>query len=205
MWYVLGAAPGACLYAGLNADANEEWLLKSIEQGRASALLNRYQIALGQACYIPGGMVHAIGKGCLIYEIQQSSDTTYRIYDWDRRTPDGKPARELHLTKGMKTIDWSLPPPKPRQTGSIASDATIVTCRHFCFSKMFLREHREEKLDGRSFHAFFVEKGKMRISCGDAVCELPAGASCLVPAGAESYDLDPVTQTAVILRTTLCP
>lgn len=201
MWYVLGAQPGAHLYAGLDGDANPENFSKAVEQGRAQALLNRYQVAVGDAFYIPGGMVHAIGPGCLIYEIQQSSNTTYRIYDWNR-----KPARQLHLEEGMKTIDWSLPAPKPRHTGVAAvGDASVVTCRFFCLKKLLLREERQVPMDGRSFHAFFVEKGGATIAAGAETVVVGTGTSCLVPASAGSYVIKPTTPSAIVLRTTLCP
>lgn len=206
MWYVLGAQPGAHIYAGLDGDANPDNFRKAVDQGRAQALLNRYQVAAGDAFYIPGGLVHAIGPGCLIYEIQQSSDTTYRIYDWNRRNLDGSPARELHLEKGLATIDWSLPAPKPRHTGvGLVSDASVVTCRFFCLKKLLLREERNVAMDGRSFHALFVEKGGATVRCGCECVRLAAGSSCLVPASAGAYALKPEGASAVVLRTTLVP
>ena len=206
MWYVLGAQPGAHLYAGLDGDANDSNFPKAVEQGRAQALLNRYQVAVGDAFYIPGGLVHAIGPGCLIYEIQQSSNTTYRIYDWNRRKPDGSPARELHLEKGLATIDWMLPAPKPRHTGvGLVSDAAVVTCRFFCLKKLLLREDRNVTMDGRSFHAMFVEKGGAILCCGGECVRLAQGSSCLVPAAAGAYTLKPDGASAIVLRTTLVP
>lgn len=204
MWYVLGSRPGASIFAGLDADATPESFSKAIEMGRAQALLNRYQMAAGDAVYIPGGLVHAIGPGCLIYEIQQSSDTTYRIYDWNRKDAKGKPARELHLDAGLKTIDWTLPAPKVRHTGTqIFGDASIVTCRFFCLKKLTLREERKTVMDGKSFHVIFAEKGSLEVTVGAETVHLATGQSCLIPASAGEYQMKP-DRAAIVLRTSLC-
>ena len=203
MWYVLGSRPGACLYAGLDGDADEASLRKAIAAGRADALLNRYQVGPGEAFYIPGGLVHAIGAGCLIYEIQQSSNTTYRLYDWNRKGADGK-GRPLHVEEAMKTIDWDLPAPKARHAGACGvSDASVVTCRFFCLRRIQLREVRQVPLDGTTFHVLFTESGAARVTANGESVTLKAGTSCLVPAAAGAYTLEPVNGNAIVLRTTL--
>ena len=101
---------------------------EAVKSGRFEELLVRHEAKKGEVFFIPGGLVHAIGDGTLIYEVQQSSDTTFRLYDWNRVGADGRP-RELHVAKSLEAIDYSLPVPLP---------ATAVKCDFFDFSQIAL-------------------------------------------------------------------
>ena len=126
-WYVIKAFPGAALYAGLKHPFEEQDLRDIVAQGPILLdQLNPLQVTAGDMLYIPGGMPHAIGGGCFIYEVQQSSDTTFRLYDWGRVGLDGRP-RTLHVREALAAMDLSLPPPVP-------SDR--VTCPYFEFEKV---------------------------------------------------------------------
>ena len=104
-WHILAAAPGAELVYGVKAGVTKEELLAASRAGKAvEGLLRRVQVKAGETYYIPAGMVHAIGAGIVLYEIQQSSDVTYRFYDWERTDQDGK-KRELHIDKAVDVTD----------------------------------------------------------------------------------------------------
>jgi len=105
MWCVLDRVQGSSLYAGLREGTTPELLRAALVDGTADKCLIEVRVNPGDAIFIPGGLVHAIGDGCLIYEVQQNSNTTYRLYDWNRVGADGKP-RPLHIEESFKTIEW---------------------------------------------------------------------------------------------------
>ncbi|MGM0445050.1 MAG: type I phosphomannose isomerase catalytic subunit [Bacillota bacterium] len=106
MWYILDAKKDAKLYLGLKNIKDKKHLEEVINTGKLKEYLNEVNVKKGDFFYIPGGTVHAIGKGLMLVEIQQNSDTTYRLYDWDRLGSDGKP-RDLHLQNGIKAANLS--------------------------------------------------------------------------------------------------
>ena len=112
MWCALA---DSTVYAGLRPGVGPAELEGAVRDGTAGELLVRHELVAGDAISIPGGLVHAIGGGSLLYEVQQSSDTTFRLYDWGRVGADGRP-RELHVEKALKAIDYALPPPVPRRS-----------------------------------------------------------------------------------------
>ena len=119
-WIALHAEPGAKLVAGFQSGATREQVADAIERGALENLLRYVNVAVGDALYIPAGTVHALGPGLLIYEIQQSSDRTYRLYDWGRLGLDGQP-RDLHIDKGLAAAD-----PESRPGVIRASSETII-------------------------------------------------------------------------------
>lgn len=126
MWYVADAQPGAKLYIGLKAGVTEEAFAAAIENGGVEELVHSIEPKAGEFIYIPSGRLHAIGAGLLIYEIQQSSDTTYRVFDWNRLGLDGKP-RDLHVAPSMKCIDFEdIEPTMDQPHGNI-----ITQCDDF--------------------------------------------------------------------------
>lgn len=108
MWCALSEGP---IYAGLNPGTTPAQIEEAVASGRFEELLVRHDAKVGDVFFIPGGLVHAIGDGVRLYEVQQSSDTTYRLYDWGRVGKDGRP-RELHVAKALQAIDCSLGVPK---------------------------------------------------------------------------------------------
>ncbi len=120
MWCLL---EDGVIYAGLKPGVGPKEVEEAVKMGAFEDLLVRHEGKKGEAFFIPGGLVHAIGDGTKLYEIQQSSNTTYRLYDWGRLGTDGKP-RALHVDESLKSIDFSLPPPVPVRD---------VTCPYFEF------------------------------------------------------------------------
>ena len=109
MWYVINAAKGAGLYSGFSKQINADEYVKRVEDNTIMDVLQRYEVNPGDVFFLPAGRVHAIGAGCFIAEIQQTSNITYRIYDYDRKGPDGK-GRELHTELAKDAIDYTLYP-----------------------------------------------------------------------------------------------
>lgn len=130
LWYLAGAEPGAHLYVGLRAGVTREVFTAALEAGEdVSAMLHRIDVRAGDAVFIPSGRVHAIGAGCLIMEIQQNSDTTYRVFDFRRPGLDGR-LRELHIPQSIASIDWDdVEPPLHTGAGPIADNAYFTVTR----------------------------------------------------------------------------
>ena len=108
MWYIMDAEPGAELITGFNRKISREFYLKNLTDKTLPDILNYEQVKKGDVFYIPSGRVHALGPGLLLAEIQQTSDTTYRIYDWDRIDQQGK-SRAMHTSLALDAIDYTVP------------------------------------------------------------------------------------------------
>jgi len=105
MWYIADAQPGADLYVGLRRGATREEFEARLKSGTVADCFHRLEVKAGDTMFLPSGRVHAIGSGLVIFEIQQNSDTTYRVFDWNRVGLDGKP-RELHIPQSLESIDF---------------------------------------------------------------------------------------------------
>src|SRR5439155_5027356 len=104
-WYIAEAAPGAELYVGLKRGCTRQQFIERMEQGTVEECFHRVPVRAGDAMFLPSGRVHALGAGLVIFEIQQNSDTTYRVFDWNRVGLNGKP-RELHIPASLESIDF---------------------------------------------------------------------------------------------------
>ena len=156
MWCMLGEGD---IYAGLKPGFGAEDVARAVSDGSFGRILAAHHGADGDVFFIPGGLVHAIGDDTRVFEVQQSSDTTYRLYDWNRVGADGRP-RELHVEKGLAAIDFSLEPPVARRS---------VECPFFDFRK-------ERVVGRRTFAAFggytvvYAANGAAEI-CGEPLAE----------------------------------
>ena len=209
MWYVLDAEPGAKIYCGLRDCPGPRTLRDALAAHRVPGLLVAHDSEVGAAMFVPGGTVHAIGDGNLVYEVQQNSNTTYRVFDWDRVDAEGR-SRELHVDKAVAVIDW-----RASQTGFLRpvaeSDSAAGNRRERILRSDFFELHstrlqaaEEVVLDGLTFHALFVLDGAARLSWPgmDSPIDLPLGTSCLVPASLGSYTLAPLGDAPATVLTT---
>src|SRR5262245_18695520 len=114
-WVILAAEPGSLIYAGLNSGVGPDEIHRAIASGGVEPLLHRFEARPGDSILIESGTVHAIGAGVLLAEIQQMSDATFRVFDWNRVGPDGNP-RELHIEQAMESIDFRRGPVGPLTT-----------------------------------------------------------------------------------------
>ena len=166
MWYIIDAEPKSHIYLGFNKPMSNESILKAIQSKNLENDLNAIEVCAGQAYYIPGGMVHSIGKGCLIYEVQQNSNTTYRLYDWGRVNKDGE-ARELHLDKAIQVLNLNKSNIKPLD-GKFEKHLNyqknqLLNCPYFNFSKYSLYKNME-LLTSKNSRVYFMLKGSAEIS-----------------------------------------
>lgn len=182
MWYVVEAEPGAGLYMGLNRPATKEEFAAAVADGTVEQLLSFKQVKSGDVFFIPSGTVHAIGEGVLIFEIQQNSTLTYRLYDYMRRDKDGN-LRELHVDKAMLVSNLSEYDAAPRDE---KNPDVIGKCEYFETRKYKLNftnsandANKKFNVDGASFVAFTCIGGEGEI-CGE---RFSRGDTFFAPAG----------------------
>lgn len=136
VWYVVEAAAGAKLYAGLKPDVGPRELRQAIQWGRTEETLHVVRPQVGQCLFIPAGTVHALGGGLVVAEIQQSSDTTFRLYDWDRLDHDGN-SRPLHIEQALAVTDFSAGPVQPQAAVSLGDGREqLVDCDYFLLQQI---------------------------------------------------------------------
>lgn len=153
MWYVVEAEEGAGLYMGLSRECTAEEFARRVEDGTVEELLAFKKVRPGDVFFIPAGTVHAIGAGVLIYEIQQNSTLTYRLYDYMRRDNDGR-LRELHVDKAMRVSDLSVYSETVNARGAI-----IGKCKYFEVEKHSVSGELKFFVDGGSYLAISVVEG----------------------------------------------
>ncbi|MCP5536735.1 MAG: class I mannose-6-phosphate isomerase [Akkermansiaceae bacterium] len=134
MWYIAAATPDAKLYVGLKSGVRKEDFQQAIDKGTVDKVVHAIHPQAGDSIFIPSGRLHAIGAGLLIYEIQQNSDTTYRVFDWNRMGLDGHP-RELHVEASMQCIDFDDVEPSMDTPDGV----TLATCPFFQVDRLVLR------------------------------------------------------------------
>lgn len=194
MWYIIDAKPGAKLVYGVKEDTTKEQFEKSIKAGKLEEYLNTIDVAPGDVVYIPAGMVHAIGAGILICEVQQNSDTTYRVYDWNRVDDTGK-ARELHIKQALDVIDFEGKHSTEkvmglsRQKGE--SQVTYyVANKYFAMEKLDVIHELEQQVNGERFFILTVVEGEGKIVYFGGTQEFKAGQSIMIPACMKDYTIE---------------
>jgi len=159
MWFFLETQRGAEIYAGLKKGVGKKEFEAALAEGRVADCFHRLPTEAGQAMFLPSGRVHAIGAGNVILEIQQNSDTTYRVYDWDRKDDAGK-ARALHVKEALASIQWEDHEPafvQPR-------GERLLVCDYFKITRWWVApsEVREVVPDSGSFRYLFVADGRVK-------------------------------------------
>ena len=199
MWYILEAEPGAEIINGFNRKTNAKTYLEFLEKNEITKILNTEIVHKGDVYYIPAGRIHALGPGILLAEIQQTSDTTYRIYDWDRVDDKGK-GRELHLDLALEAIDFTLPDSYHttyrkvlNQTASLV-DSPHFTTQFLAFDKAIRKDY--SALD--SFVIYVCVEGSIRVECGSSLESLKKGEVLLIPATAEHVILSPLIESGIL-------
>lgn len=203
-WHILDAPAGGQVFAGLKPGTDEASFLAALKAGTLEGSLLSVPAKAGDTVFIPGGRVHAICEGMLILEVQQNSNTTYRVYDWGRMDKTGKP-RELHLEQALKVIHWSDSAPVVT-TPRILSDkpgtkvTELVASPYFRLEKLEITAPFFVHHDGASFHALFSETDVIKVMCEAGTETIPGGRTCLIPAKLNRYTLKPTGKHAKILR-----
>jgi mannose-6-phosphate isomerase len=193
MWYIARADPGAKLYAGLKAGVTRGAFEAALADGTVADVVHVIEPATGDSIFIPSGRLHAIGAGFLIHEIQQNSDTTYRVFDWNRMGLDGKP-RQLHVAESLRSIDFD-----DFEPGMDAPRGTVIAeCGHFRVEKLELTTG-ETAANARPdrFSIISVAEGEVADADGRTFGK---GDFFLLPRGDTALT---ATAPATLLRTTL--
>lgn len=193
MWYIVDCEPGASLLYGFKEKISKEEFERRIADNTLLEVCNRVPVKKGDVFFIDSGTLHAIGKGILICEIQQNSNTTYRIYDYGRVGKDGKP-RELHVKKAIDVTKLE-PPTKP--TTALAKIDIIpgldmkllAECEYFTAYHATLKDEASLKAGSESFQTFTVLSGSLKLTSGDTVLDFYKGESVFIPAGLGIYTL----------------
>lgn len=181
MWYILDCEEGAYLYYGFNRTITKDEYEKRIAENTLIEVLNKVEVKKGDVFFIPAGTVHAICSGIMICEIQQNSNTTYRVYDYDRRDANGN-ARPLHIRQAIEVSQLS---PSPKQEGlKVISpdDKELSACNYFTVRKIDVNGEKTVSFDDSSFRSFMIVEGCGELIVGDTTLEIEKGDSVFLPA-----------------------
>jgi mannose-6-phosphate isomerase len=196
-WYVADAAPGAELYVGLKRGVTRTEFERKIKDGTVADCVQQIPVQKGDAMFLPSGRVHALGAGNVIFEIQQNSDTTYRVFDWNRVGLDGKP-RELHIKESLASINFN--DFEPRLIHSIYSRNAILKVRYLVDDSLFRIDACQVKR-GERFHLrseglqiIGLLKGRLEMSHGETKLLLNPGEFALLPASLGRTSFNAETQ-----------
>ncbi|HEX4085398.1 MAG TPA: type I phosphomannose isomerase catalytic subunit [Chthoniobacteraceae bacterium] len=193
MWYILDNYGDGDIFAGLRPGVTRESFEAALRSGSVQQTIHRVPVAPGDCIFIPSGRVHAIGAGNVIVEVQQNSDTTYRVFDWNRVGLDGK-MRELHIEESLKSIDFQDFEPRLQSPNG----EVLVDCPCFHVEKWSIEAPREAAAPGQ-FAIFTVLSGSVQC-CGQ---QFHPGQFLLIPAALEDRTLHPAAGPVSLLRTTI--
>lgn len=185
MWYIADATPGAELYVGLKAGITRAEFEDKLRTGRVAECFHRVAVRAGDAMFLPSGRVHAIGSGLVIFEIQQNSDTTYRVFDWNRAGLDGRP-REVHLAQSLASINFEDYEPAlvgGAFVGGSLKKRTLVDDPLFRVEALATEARQTVSLRPPKLRLIGVVEGRVAAKSEDHCVDVGKGQFCLVPAG----------------------
>lgn len=199
MWYVLEATDNAIIFTGFKRKTSKEDYLEYLQQNRINELINVTPVKAGDVFFIPAGMVHAIGAGVLLAEIQQTSDITYRIYDWDRKDADGK-SRQLHTELALDAINFDMTDNGLiRKEPVINQSVELKSCDYFKTNLLQIDSPiiKDYSLTD-SFVIYICTSGQVIIECFGKQETLIKGETILIPAAAESVSIIPAGKVSLL-------
>ena len=188
MWYIMECDENASIICGLKETVTQEQIPDMITNGKLQNYLNKVPICKGDVIYIPAGTVHAILKGTLICEIQQNSNLTYRVYDWDRVGKDGKP-RELHIKKAMDVIKQDKRQNITSTNGQEDICKMVMDCNYFKVDVLNVTENYQAKSNKDTFEAYMVVEGKGKLETKGKEYDIKIGESFILPASLGEYEI----------------
>lgn len=193
MWYIVDCVPKAFLYFGFSKKISRKEFLQRAEDGSICQVLNRVLVAKGDVFYILPGIIHAIGAGILIAEIQQNSNTTFRVYDYKRKGADGK-VRPLHLERAAAVLSYEpVIPEECRANSGVSfpsfSISEMFSCQYFRAYRLDIYTAADLRCDGQSFQHLLCVEGEGSIVAGGKEYPLRKGDSYFLPAALEKYCL----------------
>jgi mannose-6-phosphate isomerase len=199
MWYILEASDNALIYTGFKHKTSKEEYLGHLGQKTISDLINATPVKAGDVFFIPAGMVHAIGAGVILAEIQQTSDITYRIYDWDRKDESGN-SRELHTDLALDAINFDLTDTGlVRRKTIVNQPVEIAECKYF--KTNLLRINKPVIKDNSltdSFIIYICTSGTVDVECYGNSEKITKGETILIPASADEVSLIPAGEVSLL-------
>jgi mannose-6-phosphate isomerase len=201
MWYVVDVADGALINSGFNQPVDKEKYIEHLENGNLVDLLKYDDAKIGDVFFIPAGRVHAIGKGSLVAEIQQTSDVTYRIFDYNRKDDQGN-LRELHTDLALDAIDFSyLDEYKTKYTPVLNQSTEIVSCKYFTTNILeFDKTIEKDYFQIDSFVIYITLEGDFEIETEAGIEKVSKGETVLVPAHIDLFKLKPLNGKVKLLE-----
>ena len=185
VWYVMSAEEGAALYYGFRQEITQEEYRRRIEDNTITDVLNKVEAKAGDVFFIKPGTVHAIGAGLLICEIQQNSNTTYRVYDFGRVGADGK-RRELHIDKAIAVSQLTPSSDADSSSGAVEKEGytarTIAKCKYFTSEQLNINGNAVIDIDEESFRSVVITEGEAVLKMNEEALSLKAGDSVFIPA-----------------------
>jgi mannose-6-phosphate isomerase len=190
-WVILAAEPGSLIYAGLKRGFDRQAFERELARGTCELCLHRFEPQIGDCLLLPAGMIHALGAGLVVAEIQQASDTTYRVFDWNRVGPDGKP-RQLHLEQSLEAIDYGLGPAQPQVPQATAEPhvSRLAACDKFILDRWVFDSPKQVGGDDRCYLLAVLE-GEVAVQGDAGDGPLGVGGTMLLPAAIGSVRLEP--------------
>ena len=200
MWYVIDAQKDAELISGFNQEMDKDQYVKHLENGKLPQILNHEKVKAGDVFYIPAGRVHAIGAGIVLAEIQQTSDVTYRIFDWDRKDEKGV-SRELHTEEAIDAIDFKVYDNYKTEYKSEKNAASKMLSNKY-FETNILDLEKTIEIDSNQLDSFIIYmclEGKVEIKYYESEkIIIEKGETVLIPAVIEHLFLNPVVQSKLL-------
>ncbi|OWP84533.1 mannose-6-phosphate isomerase [Flavobacterium davisii] len=188
MWYVVEAEPEAKLIVGFKENASKEAYLEHLRNKNLSFILDAYHVKEGDVFYLETGTVHAIGAGTVVAEIQQTSDITYRIYDFDRKDAQGN-LRELHIDLALDAIDYQKKKVKVDYTLSDDQAVNVVDSPYFTVKVIELKKKYKKQNEVDSFVVYMCIEGDLGVKIKEQIYEFSKGDTFLIPAALKDYQL----------------
>jgi mannose-6-phosphate isomerase len=199
MWYVIDADPGGELIIGFTKDCTRDEYLDALEEDKVEDLLQKVPVTKGDVFFIPAGQVHAIGKGVVVAEIQQSSDITYRIYDYNRKDDNGN-ERELHTEQALDVINFSASKnPKTDYHAHLNEITKLVECDYFTTNILRVTEPSNRNYGSLdSFVVYMCLEGNLEIEFNSEKTIVNKGDTVLIPACIDELGLIPYQETTLL-------
>jgi mannose-6-phosphate isomerase len=195
-WVIIDDEPGSRVYAGLKKEVTAEAMRAAIDAGKLEDCLHSFEVSAGDCVFIPAGTVHAIGEGILLAEVQQSSDMTFRLYDWARVGSDGQP-RELHIEKAIACTNFEIGPVNCQVPQPIEHGHELVSCQYFSIRRYSGAGHVPIPDDDR-FHILMSLAEAATVSVGPEVEQLAFGQTLLLPAEHEAATINLAANSTVL-------